>query len=144
MFALMYVLRWMFSVLANISAPEFLGPFYNDSDVEFYFICRVLYADAVEMSFDVTLLFDGEEESGVAFTSVSSVATFDVVFKPEDFVGQYGKMVCQLSSALSRNCAVIAKFHYTGPTGPDQTKSTWVRAGPRGSGRVRSGPCSGI
>ena len=99
----------MFSVLANVSAPEFLGPFYNDSDVEFYFICRVLYTDAVEMSFDVTLLFDGEEESGVAFTSVSSVATFDVVFKPEDFVGQYGKMVCQSSSALSINCAVSVR-----------------------------------
>jgi len=47
--------------------------------------------------------------------------------------------------------SVIAKFHYTGPTGPDQTKSAdfvgdpglrpgsreKVRAGPRGSGRVR-------
>ena len=108
MFALMYVCRWMFSVLANISAPEFLGPFYDDSDVEFYFICRVLHTDAVEVTFDVTLLFDGEEESGVAFTSIglSSVATFEAVFKPENFVGQYGKMVCQPSSALSINCAV--------------------------------------
>ena len=49
---------------------------------------------------------------------------------------------------------LIAKFHYTGPTGPDQTKSAdfvgdpglrpgsrkKVRAGPRGSARVRSGP----
>ena len=56
---------------------------------------------------------------------------------------------------------VIANFLYTGPTGPDQTKSAdfvgdpglrpgsreKVRAGPCGSGRVRSdpvGPCSGI
>ena len=53
---------------------------------------------------------------------------------------------------------VIAKFHYTGPTGPDRTRTDLsetrtgptefrrkkVRAGPCGSGRVRSGPCSGI
>ena len=132
----------MFCVLANISAPEFLGPFYNDSDVEFYFICRVLYTDAVEMSFDVTLLFDGEEESGIAFTSVSSIATFDVVFKPEDFVGQYGKMVRQPSSALSINCAVKAKFHYTGPHGlcrrPAGTQRSFAA---KKSVRVRSGPC---
>jgi len=48
-----------------------------------------------------------------------------------------------------------ATFHYSGPTGPARTffaarvseKPRWVRAvraGPRGSGRVRSGPCSGI
>ena len=55
-------------------------------------------------------------------------------------------------------CLVLAKFHYTGPTGPARTWTTriseklrWsvrvsdkVRAGPRGSARVRSGPCSGI
>jgi len=44
---------------------------------------------------------------------------------------------------------LIAKFHYTGPTGPDRTKSAdfardkksvRVRAGPCGSARVRSGP----
>ena len=57
---------------------------------------------------------------------------------------------------------VIAKFHYTGPTGPDRTRtgvlqpgsprnsvgsvrvSDKVHAGPCGSARVRSGPCSGI
>ena len=53
-------------------------------------------------------------------------------------------------------CQPIAKFHYTGPTGPDQTKSAdfvgvpglrpgsreKFRAGPRGYARVRSGPCS--
>ena len=54
---------------------------------------------------------------------------------------------------------VIAKFHYTGPTGPARTflrpgsprnsagsvrVSDKVCAGPRGSGRIRSGPCSGI
>jgi len=50
--------------------------------------------------------------------------------------------------------SVIAKFHYTGPTGPDRTKSAdfvgdpglqpgsreKVRAGPFESARVRSGP----
>ena len=54
----------------------------------------------------------------------------------------------------ARVCVVIAKFHYTGPTGPDQTKSgdfvrdpglrpgsrEKVRAGPCGSVWVRSGP----
>jgi len=54
---------------------------------------------------------------------------------------------------------VIAKFHCTGPTGPDRTRTDffaarvseklrWVRVGlrqsPCGSVRVRSGPCSGI
>jgi len=53
---------------------------------------------------------------------------------------------------------LIAKFNYTGPTGPDQTKSAdfvgdpglrpgsreKVRAGTCASGRVRSGQCSGI
>ena len=37
---------------------------------------------------------------------------------------------------------VIAKFHYTGPTGPDQTKYADFVGDPglRGSVRVRSGP----
>ena len=50
---------------------------------------------------------------------------------------------------------LIAKFHYTGPTGPDRTRTDffaaqlrWVRAdlrqSPCGSVRVLSGPCSGI
>jgi len=37
-------------------------------------------------------------------------------------------------------CPVIAKFHYTGPTGPDPTRQS-PRTLP---GRVRSGPSSGI
>ena len=56
-------------------------------------------------------------------------------------------------------CLIIAKFHYTDPTGPDRTRTDFflrrnsvgsvrvsdkVRAGPFGSARVRSGPCSGI
>ena len=61
--------------------------------------------------------------------------------------------------ALTDYCTVIAKFHYTGQTGPDhQTKSAdfvgdpglrpgsreKVSAGACGCARVRSGPCSGI
>jgi len=38
---------------------------------------------------------------------------------------------------------LIAKFRYTGPTGPDQTKSA-ARVLAKKSARVRSGPCSGI
>jgi len=42
-----------------------------------------------------------------------------------------------------RRCVVIAKFHYTGPTGPARTQRSFaakkVRAGPCGSGRVRVG-----
>jgi len=41
-------------------------------------------------------------------------------------------------------CELIAKFHYTGPTGPDRTRTDffaaklrWVRAGPVASGRAR-------
>jgi len=51
-------------------------------------------------------------------------------------------------------CCIIAKFHYTGPTGPDQTKSADFVGDPglrpgsptksSGSARVRSGPYSGI
>ena len=54
-------------------------------------------------------------------------------------------------SLRALTCAVIAKFHYTGPTGPDETKSAdfvgdpglqpgsreEVRAGPVGCGRAR-------
>jgi len=50
---------------------------------------------------------------------------------------------------------LIAKFHYTGPTGPARTRTDFVgdphgpnevapQKSPCGSGRVRSGPCSGI
>ena len=67
------------------------------------------------------------------------------------------------ASPLTTTCgiwgsAVKAEFHYTGPTGPDRTRTdlrglfleTWaadpgLRQSPRTlSGRVRSGPCSGI
>jgi len=48
----------------------------------------------------------------------------------------------------TRYNSVKAKFHYTDPTGPARTQRSFaakkVHAGPCGSGRVRSGPCSGI
>ena len=37
---------------------------------------------------------------------------------------------------------IIAKFHYTGPTGPDRTRTDFFAA--RVSDKVRAGPCSGI
>jgi len=49
---------------------------------------------------------------------------------------------------LVKKTYVIAKFHYTGLTGPDETKSAdfvgdpGLRPGSRE--KVRSGPCSGI
>ena len=64
-----------------------------------------------------------------------------------------------LKRAAANFAVYIAKFHYTGPTGPDRTRTDffaarvseklrWVRAGlrqsPCGSARVRSGQCSGI
>ena len=98
-------------VLANVSAPEFLGPFYNDSDVEFYFICRILYTEGVEVNFDVTLLFDGELEAGVAFTTVASAATFDVVFTPDNFTGLYGKLV-RHTSCYCCHCKHPINDHY--------------------------------
>ena len=59
---------------------------------------------------------------------------------------------------MPARCVVKAKFHYTGPTGPDRTRADphglfretraadpGLRQSPRTlSGRVRSGPCSGI
>ena len=47
---------------------------------------------------------------------------------------------CRLDfdTPLSSITSLIAKFQYTGPTGPVQTKSTDL------SGRVLLGPCSGI
>ena len=65
--------------------------------------------------------------------------------------GTYGVTVCvkvestsQSTAAGTCSCAVIAKFHYTGPTGPDQTKSADfvgdpdLRPGSRE--KVRAGP----
>ena len=50
-----------------------------------------------------------------------------------------------LDSWISVSSPVIAKFHYTDPTGPARTQRSFaakkVRAGPVGS---VSGPCSGI
>ena len=93
------------NVLGNTSAdippPEFIGPVYtDDSYVDYYFICRVIYNDSVELTFDVTLLFDGEQIPRVAFHTVSSASSFDVVFLPHDFRGQYDKWVCQRASCM--------------------------------------------
>ena len=84
------ILLLMYLLAANISAPEFVGPIYVN-DTYFYFICHIVYTDAVEVTFDVALLFDGEV--GLAIQTVSSAVSFDVVFTPEDFAGQYGKLV---------------------------------------------------
>jgi len=58
----------------------------------------------------------------------------------------FGKQVCEGGWQMSyiRAETVIAKFHYTGPTGPDQTKSAdfvgdpGLRPGSRE--KVRAGP----
>jgi len=83
----------------NISAPQFIGPVYTDMD--FYFICRVVYTDSVEVSFDVTLTFDGERLPEVAVKTVSSTSSLDAIFTPDDFTGQLGKMVLHFSTLLS-------------------------------------------
>ena len=75
----------------NISAPQFIGPVYTDMD--FYFICRVVYNDSLQVSFDVTLTFDGERLPEVAIKTVSSTTSLDAIFTPDDFTGQFGKMV---------------------------------------------------
>jgi len=60
--------------------------------------------------------------------------------------------------AFACRCLLLAKFHYTGPTGPDRTRTNFVGdphgpteflgdpggSGRCGSARVQSGPCSGI
>jgi len=53
-----------------------------------------MYTDTVEVTFDVTLIFDGEKLRGVADKTVSSTSSLDVVYTPQDFLGQYGKLVC--------------------------------------------------
>ena len=51
---------------------------------------------------------------------------------------------CDVAQFVARR--VIAKFHYTDPTGPARTQRSFaakkVRAGPCGSGRVRVGSVS--
>jgi len=80
-----------------------------------------------------------------ACSANDSVTFWSIAFIPGHFSAPY-KTSAGLSSRV-----VIAKFHYTGPTGPDQTKSAdfvgdpglppgsgeKVRAGPCGSGRAR-------
>jgi len=101
--------RWYMDVdavgiSANISAPEFIGPIYtDDTDTDYYFICRIVYTDSVEVSFDVTMLFDGEQIPRVAFKTVSSAPSLDVIFTPQDFTGHYGKLVCHRYT-MTINC----------------------------------------
>ena len=107
----------VYVLLANdtgdLQPPEFIGPVDSDDpDVEYYFICRVVYNHVdVELTFDVTLLFDGEAIPRLAFKTVTSSSSFDVMFTPQDFVQQYGKLVCiSLHSAASyrtRNCTAL-------------------------------------
>ena len=107
----------VYILLANntgdLLTPQFIGPVNSDDpDVEYYFICRVVYNHTdVELTFDVTLLFDGEAIPRLAFKTVTSSSSFDVMFTPQDFVQQYGKLVCiSLHSAASyrtRNCTAI-------------------------------------
>ena len=89
------ILHWQSSLVdvlvANISAPEFAGPLYNDSDTDFYFICSTVYSSGMEVTFDLALLFDGK--LGLAIQTVSSAVSFDAIFTQQDFVGQYGKLV---------------------------------------------------
>ena len=84
--------------LSNISEPEFIGPIYTE--VDYYFICRVIYTDTVLLNFDVTLTFDGELEPGVVIKTVSSTSSLDVIFTPQDFAGQFGKLVCRLKRCI--------------------------------------------
>jgi len=75
----------------NLSAPEFIGPIYTD--VDYYFICRVVYTDSLQVNFDVTLTFDGQQLPGGVVRSVSSTSSLDVIFTPQDFTGHFGKTV---------------------------------------------------
>jgi len=79
------------NVQRNISAPEFVGPIYTD--VDYYFICRVVYTDSLQVNFDVTLTFDGQQLPGGVVKSVSSTSSLDVIFTPQDFAGHFGKTV---------------------------------------------------
>jgi len=64
-------------------------------------------------------------------------------------LGVYLKRTCsRLTSVSSALGVLIAKFHYTGPTGPDQTKSADVVGDPglRPGSRekVRAGPVGSV
>jgi len=85
-----------------------------------------------------------------AVTPVAGHRTHGTTFRVLEVTSRARSLPCRF---CIRN--VMAKFHYTGPTGPDQTKSADFcrrlvsavrvsRKSPRGSARVRSGPCNGI
>jgi len=94
--------------------------------------------------------------NGLASPTHSAHASF---FRPSQSSSPSSSRASADRRAKKVSIFIIAKFHYTGPTGPDRTctdffatrvseKLRWVRAGvrqsPCGSARVRSGPCSGI
>jgi len=82
-------------ILDNMSAPEFIGPIITDN-MDFHFICRIVYNDSQRLGFDVALLFDGEQIPAVAEKSAISTSSLDVIFTSQDFAGQYGKLVCNV------------------------------------------------
>jgi len=86
-------------VPTNISAPEFIGPVVTDSS--FYFICRVVYDDSIETSFDVTLTFDGEIKRDVPVRTVSSSGSLEATFTLDDFAGQFSKMVYHYMTCIT-------------------------------------------
>jgi len=81
-------------VPVNVSAPEFIGPILID--IGYHFICRIVYNGSLQVDFDVALTFDGALLPGAAIKNVSSTSSLDVIFTPQDLVGQFGKMVCHL------------------------------------------------
>ena len=79
-------------VPTNISAPEFIGPVLTDDS--FYFACRVIFDDSIEVDFDVALTFDGEILPEVPVKTVSSLSSLEANFTLEEFIAQFGKTVC--------------------------------------------------
>jgi len=89
-------------VARNLSAPEFIGPI--STDVDYYFICHVVYTDSLEVNFDVTLTFDGQQLPGGVVKSVSSTSSLDVIFTPQDFTGHFGKTVWHHRIRILKYC----------------------------------------
>ena len=72
----------------------------------------------------------------------------DCDLNPGPSAPEYSTLTTRLPSHPLLTLLVIAKFHYTGPTGPARTfcdpDLRETPLGSRGSGRVRAGPCNGI
>jgi len=82
------------SVPRNISVPLFIGPLYTDGD--YYFICRIVYTESLEVEFDVILTFDGKRPSRDGVKKIPSTSSRDVIYKPQDLAGKFGKTVSKL------------------------------------------------